>query len=303
MQGAVLQDLTELGYHARVVQYSHVREIQRTIASLYQTRSIAKEVYDEVLEYVNFQPPKELPQPRSVIILAIGNPPNLNLAFQWKGKQVKTCLPGVYRKAAKSRDTIGQEVENTLAKYGYRSARAPLPHKTLAVRSGLARYGRNNISYIEGLGNFHRLQAFYSDMPCDEDPWQEPRMLDLCDRCHGCERTCPTGAIAGDRFLIHAERCVTFYNEKDLDVKFPDWFKPEWHTCLAGCIECQRRCPENRGALRYVDGEGFDEEETALFLEGVTVEELPTLTREKMERNDMLNLLELLPRNLKVLLP
>ena len=128
-------------------------------------------------------------------------------------------------------------------------------------------------------------------------------MLDLCVSCHGCERTCPTGAIAGDRFLIHAERCVTFYNEKDLDVHFPDWFKPEWHTCLAGCIECQKHCPENKQALRYIEGEEFDEQETELFLKGVPVDELPAATREKLERNDMLNVLEVLPRNLKVLLP
>jgi epoxyqueuosine reductase len=303
MQAAIQQDLTELGYHVRAVSYSHVKEIQDTIESLYQTKSIAQDVYDEVMEYVSFEVPKEMPEPKSVIILAIGNPANLNLVFQWKGGEVKTCLPGVYRKAFKSRETIWQEVGDTLAKYGFRWVRAPLPHKTLAVRSGLARYGRNNISYIEGLGNFHRLLAFYTDMPCDEDSWQEPRMLDLCERCHGCECTCPTGAIVGDRFLIHAERCVTFYNEKDLDVDFPDWFKPEWHTCLAGCIECQKHCPENKQALRYVEGEGFDESETALFLKGVKAEELPIPTREKMERNDMLTVLDVLPRNLKVLLP
>ena len=127
-------------------------------------------------------------------------------------------------------------------------------------------------------------------------------MLDLCASCHGCEGACPTGAIAGDRFLIHAERCITFYNEKDMDVHFPDWFKPEWHTCLAGCIECQKHCPENRHALRYVEGEGFNEAETEFLLKGVPVDELPVATRKKLDRNDLLNVLDVLPRNLKVLL-
>ena len=138
MQSVILHTLTECGYQARAVPYSHVKEIHETINSLYQEGSLAQGVYDEVMEYVSFDPPKEMPEPKSIIILAIGNPPNLNLTFQWKGGEVKTCLPGVYRKAFKSRETIWQEVGDTLAKYGYRWARAPLPHKTLAVRSGLA---------------------------------------------------------------------------------------------------------------------------------------------------------------------
>lgn len=301
MQGAILRDLTEQGYHVSAVPYFHVKEIQDTIESLYRSKSIAQGVYNEVMEYVSFEPPKELPELKSIIILAVGNAPHLNLTFQWKGRKVSTCLPGAYRKYMKSRDEVHADIGKALATGGYHWARAPLPLKTLAVCSGLARYGRNNISYVEGLGNFHALMAFYTDMPCAEDAWQEPRMLDLCDRCHGCECACPTGAITGDRFLIHAERCVTFYNEKDLKVHFPDWFKPEWHTCLAGCIECQKYCPENRHALRYVEGEGFNELETELFLKGVPVDELPVATREKLERNDMLNVLDVLPRNLSVL--
>ncbi len=83
---------------------------------------------------------------------------------------------------------------------------------------------------------------------------------------------------------------------------FPDWFEPEWHTCLAGCIRMpETSARKTKQALRYIDGEGFDESETALFLKGVKVEDLPIPTREKMERNDMLTVLDVLPRNLAVL--
>ena len=94
MQAAILQSLTDLGYHVRAVTYSHVKEIQDTIESLYQSKSIAQGVYDEVMEYVSFDPPKEMPEPKSIIILAIGNPPNLNLTFQWKGGEVKYLPAG-----------------------------------------------------------------------------------------------------------------------------------------------------------------------------------------------------------------
>ncbi|MEE9378294.1 MAG: hypothetical protein V3V33_09695 [Candidatus Lokiarchaeia archaeon] len=51
----------------------------------------------------------------------------------------------------------------------YNVAYARLPQKTLAVRSGLAEYGRNNITYIPGMGSFHRLTTLYSDFPTEED--------------------------------------------------------------------------------------------------------------------------------------
>jgi hypothetical protein len=55
-------------------------------------------------------------------------------------------------------------------------------------------------------------------------------------------------------------------------------------------------------ALRYIDGEDFDEQQTELLLKDVEAEELPIPTRGKLERNDMLNILDVLPRNLRLLL-
>ena len=45
---------------------------------------------------------------------------------------------------------------------------------------------------------------------------------------------CPTKAIRQDRFLISAEQCLTFFNEKPDD--FPEWVNPVWHNCLIGCM-------------------------------------------------------------------
>ena len=138
---------------------------------------------------------------------------------------------------------------------------SPLPYcrkSFLAVRSGLAAYGRNNVTYVTGLGSFHRLSAFYSDMPCDGDEWHELRLLDRCVKCRLCHRLCPTGAIARDRFLLHAERCIVFHNEKPWTVPFPAWLDPAWHNCLVGCLLCQAKCPENRDRCRDLsDGCGF----------------------------------------------
>lgn len=56
------------------------------------------------------------------------------------------------------------------------------------------------------MGSFHEPAAFYSDLPCREDNWQELQMVERCQNCSACLRKCPTGAITSERFLLHAER-------------------------------------------------------------------------------------------------
>jgi epoxyqueuosine reductase len=186
---------------------------------------------------------------------------------------------------------------------GYRIAQASVPKKLLAVRSGLAEYGKNNITYVPGMGSFYSLAALYSDLPAIDDDWREPRIMESCQTCSACQRHCPSGAIAPERFLLHAERCITFHNEKPAGTPFPAWMGAAWHNCLVGCMHCQRVCPENRQVWAWVkEGSGFSQQETAWFLEGVPYDQLPRATAEKLERLDMEGFVDLLPRNLKALL-
>jgi epoxyqueuosine reductase len=204
------------------------------------------------------------------------------------------------------RETDAQ-VENVLVEVlepeGYGVAQANLPKKLLAVRSGLATYGRNNIAYVDGTGSFHRLVAFVSDLPCQQDEWRAPKMMERCHRCLACLRNCPTAAISDDRFLLHAERCITLHNEEPSDVAFPEWFDPSWHNCLVGCLRCQRICPENKRFLdRVEEGAEFSSEETALLMEGTALDQLPAAMVEKLRQWDLIDLLDILPRNLRALL-
>ena len=128
-------------------------------------------------------------------------------------------------------------------------------------------------------------------------------MLESCQNCSACLRHCPVGAITAERFLLHAERCITFHNEKPVDVPFPAWMDPAWHNCLVGCLHCQRVCPENREVWPWVEeGAEFSQEETALLLEGLPFDQLPAATAEKLERLDLDAFVDILPRNLNALL-
>ncbi len=142
---------------------------------------------------------------------------------------------------------------------------------------------------------------FVSDLPAVDDDWVKPRSLAECDGCSACADKCPTDAIGRDRFVLHAEKYLTWYNQDAGE--FPDWIKPSWHNCLVGCMRCQLCCPVNGPFLGWFeDAAEFSEEETALILAGSPADELPDEMARKLQRLYLLEDLPLVSRNLRVLL-
>jgi epoxyqueuosine reductase len=292
--------LKELGYQAQTVSIEHLHLLQKQIDEQRSQELLDNQFSQERLAWLRFQIPESLPKAQSVIVVAVPRP-QTRAVFTWNGIRRPLILPPTYT-AYKS---ITEQVQNSLAKLlsekGYNVTRTALPLKLLAARSGLVRYGRNNICYASGMGSFLQLVAVYSDMPCEEDSWQEATMLQACEECELCRRACPTGAIPSDRFLLRAERCISYHNEKKGDVPFPSWMDASWHNCLEGCMRCQRACPLNKQFLDWVGKEEeFSEEETALLLDGISRDKLSEETVGKLVHLDILDDLGILPRNLGV---
>ncbi len=302
MMEELLKRLEELGYRGRVVSAQHLVDLQQDLEARHRDGLFDTEFYEERLNSFDFQPAGSFPQAASVIAVAVPDP-QVRIVFTWGGKLVPVIVPPTYLHWQDVDERVENALAEALAPSGYRVALANLPKKLTAVRTGLAAYGRNNVTYVPGLGSFHRLVVLWSDLPCEEDNWQELRMMDACQECKACQRACPTGAIASDRFLLRAERCLTFLNEKPPEVPFPEWVDAPWHNCLVGCMHCQRVCPENKGVRDWIEGdEVFSEEETALLLDGVPQHHLPPETVAKLERLDLIELLDILPRNLDALM-
>lgn len=229
--------------------------------------------------------------------------PPTKATFSWNGKKQSFLLPPTYTAYDEKRIHVEQLVAKAVGKQNYKIATPLLPLKLLAVRSGLAEYGKNNITYVHGMGSFMRLTAVYSDMPCQKDQWQEARVMKRCENCSLCQKACPTGAIASDRFLLRAEKCITYHNEKKGTIPFPSWMKPTWHNCIVGCMRCQKVCPENKSFLHCIgESAEFDEEETRLIVKGVPKEKLHASTVEKLQLLSLTDYFDELPRNLSVLL-
>ena len=287
-------------WKARVVPVSRLADLARAALEWLERGQIDPALHREYLSSFSFDVPGDLADARSIVVAAVPTP-QMRVLFRWKGKRVPVTIPPTYVGYATRTAQAQRIVAEWLARDGYRLSHANVPLKTLAVGSGLAEYGRNNITYVKGLGSFAQLVGAFSDMPCDGDPWQEPKALDRCASCVACLRACPAGAIADDRFLIRAERCLTFLNEAARD--FPAWVDPSWHHCLMGCMRCQTACPENRRVRGWFEDRcEFSEEETRLLVARETFDRLPRATAEKIDGLEMTEDYEVICRNLSVLL-
>lgn len=294
----VMSQLKEQNFDGRIVSIKHLRDLQNAIEAYHKQGLFDDEFYKVWITEFVFSPPENMPTPGSLIIVAVPQP-QYRITFEWNGKSHPFFIPPNYLYYS---DT---QVENILSQVlrreNYGVAMATLPKKLLAVRSGLAQYGKNNLSYVPGMGSFHRLTVFYSDLPCPEDIWQDMHMMEECHTCDACLRGCPSDAISSDRFLLHAERCISFYNERAVD--FPEWIKPQWHNALVGCMYCQRVCPPNKSFLQWIDDRTkFSEEETRLLLEGSLQDRLSATTIQKIKDIHLWDYINVLGRNLEFLL-
>jgi epoxyqueuosine reductase len=68
-------------------------------------------------------------------------------------------------------------------------------------------------------------------------------------------------------------------------------------------MHCQVVCPENKKVLGWVEqGAEFSSEETRLLMEGISLDRLPAETVRKLKESDLADMVDSLPRNLRVLL-
>jgi epoxyqueuosine reductase len=297
MKITLYDELAKDGYQCKMISSDHIHDLQSEIESQYRQGLFDEEFYTEELTDFDFKIADSFAGSTSLIIVAAPQP-QVRVTFNWQGESHRAIIPPTYSYAT---DRIIQKLlERQLNPAGFQVKKANLPWKLLAVRSGLAQYGKNNITYVAGMGSYHRLVAFVSDFPEIEDHWHEPQVLERCENCKACMNVCPTGAITPDRFLLNGSRCLTFHNERKEE--FPPWISPSWHNCLVGCLYCQKACPVNKDVVKSVkEGPVFSEKETAFILQGQPQNKDSQSARQKLESLDMAGYLPVLGRNLKVL--
>jgi len=294
----VQRDLGKAGFKSTIISTQCLSGIHSDIESLYTQGIFDGTFYEERLSHYHYDVPGDFHEARSIIVTAAPQP-KVTVEFSLSGTSYLTIIPPTYSYDTDER-ALGL-LRRLLSPFGYMVSEAILPVKALAVRCQLATYGRNNITYIDDWGSYFRLKVFYSDLPCREDTWQQYTMMDHCKTCTTCLKSCPTKAISEDRFIFHAERCLTFLNEGEH--QFPDWVDPAWHNCLIGCMICQDVCPLNKDVRSWTsEGESFSDEETRVILAGVPSDSLPEAMVEKLKRVYMWDDYHVLKRNLRAII-
>ena len=287
-------------YKAKIISANHLFDLWNDIEKHHEKGLFDPDFYEECFSYFDYESELDLTEMKSIFIVAVPQP-SFKAIFNWQNDSLSLLIPPTYLYGQKVIDEVEETLTNILKPEGYKVAYARIPFKTLAVRSGLAKFGKNNISYIPTMGSFYRLAGFFSDFPIKEDKWHDLQMMDLCENCSACRQNCPTGAIASDRFLLHGERCITYHNEHGGDIPFPEWLDSSWHNCLVGCLHCQRVCPANKKVFNWIEqGPEFSERETKLLLDRKNIGQLPEDTVKKLKDYDLVDYLEVFPRNLSV---
>ncbi len=296
-----IESMRSHGYRAAVVPYHRLDDLERELRELgdagFVTRFIGWRAngLDELR-------PKGLPfDVRSVAIIAKASPA-ARVRIETGTAELDVIVPPTYLDADAFEADAARDASAILAPSGLHAAPAnDLPYKLLAVRSGLGRYGRNNICYVDGLGSYLNLFALYLDLPTERDPWRDARRMDACDSCTACVAACPTQVIDKVRTVIDSDRCLCWVNErKD---PFPDDLDPKVHHTLVGCLRCQQCCPVNavnRDNVQYAGVLSEDAVRQILALQG---DERPTQdVIDRAEAIGMAHYKEQLQRNLKALI-
>jgi epoxyqueuosine reductase len=290
----------------RLVSIERLRELGEHMTALARDGKLSQnETFRGYLRGLEYGPSATFPDARSVIILATFTR-LMFVRFHLRGKTYDVMMPPQYYATGMSAEDLKSAVlAKVVGEPGHRIERAAAVQlKPLAVRSGLARYGRNNICYVEGMGSLLTLHAYFTDFAGREDEWGGVTMMPACRDCRLCIDACPCGCISVENAVIDVGRCLTLYNE--MPGELPDWIDPGAHNALMGCMKCQLCCPVNRAALRRAGRlEDVTEEETMKILEGRSdanlLESLSTKLR-KFPPTGSEEHFPVLTRNLKALL-
>jgi epoxyqueuosine reductase len=286
-------------YQAKIVSAKNLFQIINKIQDFYIKGFIEENFFKERLSWIKKNLLENQQDAKSVIVVAVPRP-QTKATFTFNGIQKALIIPPTYSGYEQTREKVENLITSTLQKQNYSTKRAIFPLKMLAVRSGLAEYGKNNICYVSGIGSFLQLVAVYTSIP-HTNPLQEPKIMKLCKTCKLCQKACPTEAISKKRFLLHAEKCLTYHNEKNGNIPFPDWIEKKWHNSIVGCMHCQNVCPANKKFDHFIGiEEYFSEKETVTLLSKPTITDISPNTLEKLKRLNLADYLGSLSRNLKV---
>jgi epoxyqueuosine reductase len=273
-------------YKYRTLPISRFPELQSEFDKARNNSQLGRnKLYLDQLVPLSCRVPAEFSTAKSVVVVA-AYAKNMYSNFWLDKRSYRIMIPFQYYNDDMNADKLKAIIQKDVIKTPGRrilDVSSKVPLKLLAARSGLGRYARNGLIFVDGMGSFNMLYAFLVDHPFSEDNWTDLKILDECNRCHACVRTCPTGCISRWNYSTNIDKCLTLYNENPGE--FPNYILGSMHHALMGCMQCKSPCPANEG-IAGLSGtlEDVSEEETRKILKGTSDDVLLKSLQKKLRQ-------------------
>lgn len=294
---AVLNELTSAGYRVAISSVDRLTDLEEEYRKIISREEWRKSPHLSQHQF-DFSLPQDF-QARSIIVVATPVAP-VNIGFVFNHRHFIFEAPPLSEDYETDIANIRGAIKQIISPRGYHLGESNLPTKLLASHIGLISNGINNIGYIEGMGSYFRLGAYFSDIDPGPVEWRKEHPVNTeCSVCLRCINACPTKCIGTNSFNV--SHCLSLLSKEPSE--FPVWVNPRWHNSLIGCRICQKVCPLNQGiSFKASVGTEFSDVETNDILAGVPLESLNSVTRKKLRYFNLEPLYSVLPRNLRLLL-
>jgi epoxyqueuosine reductase len=193
-------------------------------------------------------PALSLPQPRSILSIAVAYPSRLP---EGSPRSRRGAYRGQLSRSAWGRDYHEVLRERMRRLEAFIRERVPdariesmvdtgaLVDRAVAERAGIGWSGKNCATITPEWGSWVYLGEMITDLPFPPDT----PVANQCGDCTLCIDACPTGALVGPGEL-NASRCLSYVTQTKGMVE--DWLKPLIGNRLYGCDTCQIVCPKNK---------------------------------------------------------
>jgi hypothetical protein len=145
MEMEFVEQLADRGARGRIVSIRRLEDLRRAIEGQVRQGLFDEQFYHSRLAGYTYSPPDDMPEARSLLVVGYPDPP-VRFTFQWRGQAIEADVPPTYLRWKEKDQQVGELVAGVLAQQDHRLTRVVVPKKLLAVCSGLALYGRNNIT-------------------------------------------------------------------------------------------------------------------------------------------------------------
>jgi epoxyqueuosine reductase len=189
-----------------------------------------------------------LPEPRSIISIALAYPAKMKVRVEGKKGERR----GFFSRASWGldyhhilRDRLKKLEEFILAKdpdarFKSMVDTGELSDRAVAVRAGIGWSGKNCAVMTPEFGSYVYLGEMITSIPFAPDAAME----DQCGSCTACIEACPTEALVQGG-QINAQRCIAFLTQTKSVI--PEEFRDKIGNRVYGCDSCQTSCPVNKG--------------------------------------------------------